>query len=86
MITKSSQNKDGHYECKLCDYITCKKCNLDKHITTLKHKKRENRKKYGKREIQKKQPKRQKTRKNQMSVFVQRHKKKKKWKYLPFVS
>ena len=42
MITKSSQIKDGIYECKICDYVTSKKCNLDKHLSTLKHKKREN--------------------------------------------
>jgi len=42
MITKSSNSKDGFYECKFCDYITCKKYNYVKHLTTLKHKKQEN--------------------------------------------
>lgn len=42
MITKSSKINDGMYECKFCDYITSKKCNYTKHLTTLKHKKREN--------------------------------------------
>ena len=42
MITKSSQIKDGIYECKSCDYVTSKRCNLVKHLSTLKHKNREN--------------------------------------------
>ena len=42
MITKSSKIKDGLYECKICDYVTSKRCNLVKHLSTLKHKNREN--------------------------------------------
>ena len=42
MITESSSKKHTKYCCELCDYSTSKKCNMTKHITTLKHKKREN--------------------------------------------
>ena len=28
----------NNYECKLCDYISCKKYNWDKHVMTSKHK------------------------------------------------
>lgn len=42
MITKSSNDKKKIYECKVCDYVTCKKYNFDKHMTTPKHKKGEN--------------------------------------------
>lgn len=42
MITKSSTEKKNMYECNYCNYITSKKYNYDKHLTTLKHKKREN--------------------------------------------
>jgi hypothetical protein len=38
LVPKSSQNKC----CKLCDYSTCRKSQFVRHLTTDKHKKREN--------------------------------------------
>ena len=29
--------KSHHFECKICDFITCKKANYDRHIKTKKH-------------------------------------------------
>jgi hypothetical protein len=37
MTTESSQHNDKKYFCEKCDYITCKKCNYDKHILSRKH-------------------------------------------------
>jgi len=34
---KTSQNEPNKFICKLCNYKCCKKCNFDRHISTLKH-------------------------------------------------
>ena len=39
MTTQKVVNVANIFECKFCDYITCKKCNYIKHLGTLKHKK-----------------------------------------------
>jgi len=42
MTTESSQKNENKYFCEKCDYITCKKCNYDKHILSSKHENRSN--------------------------------------------
>ena len=37
MTTESSHILSKKYFCTTCDYITCKKCNYDKHIMSRKH-------------------------------------------------
>ena len=37
METKSSQKVAVFFECKKCDYTTCKKSNFSKHLSTSKH-------------------------------------------------
>ena len=37
MLTEKSQKSPQIFECKNCDYSTCKKTDYDKHILTLKH-------------------------------------------------
>jgi hypothetical protein len=37
-----SQKVARNFICEICDYNTCKKCDFKKHLTTDKHKKREN--------------------------------------------
>ena len=37
METKKSLKKSPVFSCKFCDYITCKKSDFDKHISTRKH-------------------------------------------------
>ena len=37
METKKSPKKSPVFLCKFCDYITCKKSDFDKHISTRKH-------------------------------------------------
>ena len=37
METKKSLKKSPVFSCKICDYITCKKSDFDKHISTRKH-------------------------------------------------
>jgi hypothetical protein len=40
MSTKKKQKNAETYECKICDFITCKNSNYIKHFTTAKHQKR----------------------------------------------
>ena len=40
MSTKKKLNNAETYECKLCDFISCKNSNYIKHISTAKHQKR----------------------------------------------
>jgi len=42
MTTESSQKSENKYFCEKCDYITCKKCNYDKHLLSSKHENRSN--------------------------------------------
>ena len=37
METKKSLKKSPVFSCKLCDYITCKKSDFNKHVSTRKH-------------------------------------------------
>ena len=37
MDSKNSQKLAKKKYCELCDYITCKKCDFDKHVLTTKH-------------------------------------------------
>ena len=42
-MTKSlSSDSSSNYECKICEYITCRKSQYDRHLTTAKHKIRTN--------------------------------------------
>ena len=41
MLVKKSPEVANKYECILCDYFTCKTGDYNKHLSTLKHKKRE---------------------------------------------
>ena len=42
-MTKSlSSYSSSNYECKICEYITCRKSQYDRHLTTAKHKIRTN--------------------------------------------
>ena len=38
METKMSQKVAQNFECKICDYVCCRKNDYDKHISTRKHK------------------------------------------------
>ena len=40
--TEKSLKVTQNYYCEYCDYNTCKKCDYEKHLSTDKHKKREN--------------------------------------------
>ena len=40
--SKKSQKVAQNFCCSFCDYLTCKKTDFSKHLSTLKHKKREN--------------------------------------------
>ena len=42
MIQKSSEKSSKIYECKVCDYTTSRKSQFDRHLSTLKHKNRQN--------------------------------------------
>jgi hypothetical protein len=42
MTTESSQKNETKFFCEKCDYITCKKCNYDKHLLSSKHENRSN--------------------------------------------
>jgi len=42
MIQKSSEKSSDNYHCVCCDYITSRKSQFDRHLLTLKHKKRQN--------------------------------------------
>ena len=42
MYNQKGQKTSKIYECKFCDYITCKKNAFERHLSTDKHKKREN--------------------------------------------
>ena len=37
MDSKNSQKLSNKNYCELCDYITCRKCDFDKHLLTTKH-------------------------------------------------
>ena len=42
MIQKSSEKSSKIYECKVCDYTTSRKSQFERHLSTLKHKNRQN--------------------------------------------
>ena len=42
MLTQKEQKVANFYECKKCDYVTYRKSNYEKHLTTQKHENREN--------------------------------------------
>lgn len=42
MIQKSSEKSSKFYECKVCDFTTSRKSQFERHLSTLKHKKRQN--------------------------------------------
>ena len=42
MIQKSSEKGSEIFTCKFCDYTTCRKSQYERHLTTQKHKNREN--------------------------------------------
>ena len=50
MLTKKEQKVATFYECIFCDYKTSKKFNYQKHLSTQKHKNRENAKNANKKE------------------------------------
>jgi hypothetical protein len=42
MIQKSSEKSSKIYECRICDYTTSRKSQFDRHLSTQKHKNRQN--------------------------------------------
>ena len=42
MIQKSSEKSSKIYECRACDYTTSRKSQFDRHLSTQKHKNRQN--------------------------------------------
>jgi hypothetical protein len=42
MLTQKEQKVANFYECKKCDYVTYRKSNYEKHLSTQKHENREN--------------------------------------------
>jgi hypothetical protein len=38
MLTKKRENNSDKYECRICDYFTCRKYDYERHLLTEKHK------------------------------------------------